>query len=122
MYSKEDLLRVLRKNLKSELDVIAFYVDNAPDLNYSVNKEKVDTLIFDSFQHAKWLTEEILKLDAEGVTLSEQVREQAFKEETGVKEIYKYELNRTDIEEVKIILKKLIEEEERHEEIVKSLR
>jgi len=122
MYSKNDTLRVLRKNLDSELDVIKFYIDNKHKLNYGANKRKIDSLVADSFTHATLISQRMLDLGKGIGYMDNKTRQRAYKEETAVKEIYRYELNRTLDKESAKLLKRLIKEETKHERIVGSLK
>jgi len=123
MYSDNDLRRVLRKNLDEELRVIKLYIDNASKLNYAKNKSKIDTLIFDSFDHATWLTRELCLLNkGKKGALDKKTQDMAYREESGVKEIYLYEAQRTKDAIAKKLLLKLVGEEARHERIVKSFK
>jgi rubrerythrin len=123
MYNERDLIRVLRKNLDTEIRVITLYLDNASKLNYEKNKAKVDLLIFDSFHHATWLAKEICVLNKgmKGI-LDRKVQDVAYREESGVKELYLYEAQRTKDAAAKKLLLKLVREEARHERIVKSFK
>lgn len=123
MYKDKDIVRVLKRDLKSEFETIMFYLDNLEKLNYSQNKRKVDKLTLDSIGHAGTLTKEILALSKpkEG-KLSRAVLRRALKEETALKEIYKYEYSKTDISRVKTALKQLSSQEEKHEQLVSSLK
>ena len=123
MYSQNDLARVLRKNLDSEFKVIKLYLDNASKFNYAKNKAKVDRLVFDSFDHATWLAKELSVLNSKtGGRLDKKMQDLAFREESGVKELYLFESQRTKDAVAKKLLLKLVGEEARHEEIVKSFK
>ncbi|MBW2967579.1 ferritin-like domain-containing protein [Candidatus Woesearchaeota archaeon] len=122
MYSEKDMLRVLRRNLESELKVIKFYVDNAEKLDYAKNKPKVDSLVFDSFRHAQWLSRQILRLKTGSGKLTKKAKAEALREETNVRDIYQYELNRTEDPKVRKVLQKLISEEKKHARIVRGLK
>ncbi|MBR9675936.1 ferritin-like domain-containing protein [Candidatus Woesearchaeota archaeon] len=123
MYDQKGLLRVLKKNLGSELFIIKYYVENLERLNYKDNKEDIDKLIIDSTRHATMLIKEILNLsrNVEG-KLSKSALRRALKEEEGLKSIYEYEKQRTSDAKARQILERLIGEEKKHQEIVRGLR
>ncbi len=123
MYSQNDLKRVLRRNLESEFSVIKFYLENTKCLNYAKNRSKIDELIFDSFRHAKMISSLLLELDKDAKgKLDMKKREDALREESGVKELYQYELNKSCYKNAEKLFSKLIKEETEHEKIVRSLK
>ena len=113
----------MKRNLNSEQEIIIFYVTNLEKLNYSKNKKKISNLIFDSLEHAGMITAEIMELqkNAKG-KLDKKTRDKALKEETGLKEIYKYEFKKTKEAKALKVLNQLILEETKHEKIVKTLK
>jgi rubrerythrin len=123
MYSDKDLARVLRQNLNSEVDVIRFYIDNLHKLNYAKNRKQIDSLVLDSCRHATMISEMLLKLNkGTKSSLIASTQREAFREETGVKELYRYESVRTKSTDAKKMLLTLIKEEAGHERLVNSLR
>ena len=123
MYDEKHLIEVLKRNLKSELKVIEFYLENAEKLNYKINKKKIDALIFESYNHASVITKELLLLKTKNSKkMDKQTKEKALSEEKALQEIYKYELKNTIDEDARKILERLIKEETAHEKIVKSMK
>jgi len=121
-YTKKDLLRVLYRNLDAEFRAIKFYLENLPKLNYKKNKAALDVLLFESYDHARMLSEEIILLEQSSGKLTEQMRTKALAEETSLKAIYTYELLRTKDAKAIAMLRKLIREEAKHEALVKRLK
>ncbi|MBW2971903.1 ferritin-like domain-containing protein [Candidatus Woesearchaeota archaeon] len=122
MYNEKDLLRVLNKNLEAEFNAVKLYIRNLDKLNYSENRKKVSALALDSMKHACMIATRILELNKSRSRLTKNMRAQAMREETSVKEIYKYELARTQDQKTRKLLKYLIAEETRHQRVVKSLK
>lgn len=123
MYDKKHLIDILEKNLRSEMKVIEFYLDNAEKLNYKLNKKKIDALIFDSFSHASMIVKEMLDLKkSNSKSIDKKTFEKALSEEVAFQEIYKYELKNTNDKNTQRMLKNLIKQEMAHEKIVKSLK
>jgi rubrerythrin len=123
MYSDKDLIRILRKNLDYELDVIKFYLDNLEGINYSANKKSVRELVLDSHSHALMISKRLLDLQEKtGGKLRRGLQDKAYREEHDVREIYLYELGRTSNPFVAKVLKRLVKEEKRHESIVKRFK
>lgn len=130
MYKKKDLLRNLKRDLRSEFEVINFYIENLDRLNYKLNKVKVNTLIMESFKHANMIASEILKLKkSDKSSLTEKARKMALKEESAVKEIYRFQLTKVnhnlsddDAGSARKLFHDLIMDEARHEKLVKALK
>lgn len=123
MYDKEDIIRVLMKDLKSEFEAIHFYLDNISKFNYKSNKKAFDKLVLDSIDHSEKISKLILKLnkDSEG-RLKRGVLRKSMLEEKGLRELYLYESKRTDNKSVKKVLMDLAKAEEKHEKLIKSLK
>ncbi|MBI2129851.1 hypothetical protein HYU07_06465 [Candidatus Woesearchaeota archaeon] len=62
MYTKKDLIRVLKQDIKTEINAINFYVDNIDDLDYSKNYKLVNELLFGSMKHLRIVAEELCRL------------------------------------------------------------
>ena len=123
MYSKNDLKRVLKKNFNSEVGIIKFYLNNISKLNYSGNKAKINKLVLESVNHAEMIIKKIIAID--GIVkgrLDKNVQKKSLREEVGLGEIYRYELNRTKDPEARKLLNWLIKEEKRHEKTVRALK
>ena len=123
MYSKNDLKRVLKKNFNSEFGIIKFYLNNISKLNYSGNKAKINKLVLESVNHAEMIIKKIIAID--GIVkgrLDKNVQKKSLREEVGLGEIYRYELNRTKDPEARKLLNWLIKEEKRHEKTVRALK
>ncbi|MFC1755210.1 ferritin family protein [Thermoproteota archaeon] len=123
MYDKKDLNRILRRNLRYELDVIKFYLDNLKAFNYSRNKKKIDALVLESVKHSDMFIKEILELNrtTKGKLMKSKVNT-AMKEEMGAAEIYSYQINKTRSPKIKKTLKKIVIDEKKHEKLVNSLK
>jgi rubrerythrin len=123
MYSKAGTLRILRNNLKKELTSVLSYVDGLSSINYKNNNKKVDTLARGSLSHAGRLLTHILELsrDKEAKVTKKQ-RDRFLREETSMKELYKFEAARIENATVKRTLLQLSKEETEHEKIVKSIK
>jgi rubrerythrin len=118
----EDSVRMLKENMTLEMNTIRFYLDNLEKLNYKANRKKIDMLVLESIKHMSMLGETILKLEKEkGLPLDKNAHEQAHKEETGLQEIYKYEMGRMHDKIVVDLLQGLLDWEKKHEKIVESL-
>jgi rubrerythrin len=123
MYDNENLARILEKNIGYELDSINFYVNNLENLNYKKNKKKVDTLLLESIKHTTKLSKALLEVQKNKTSkITKKTKVLAMKEELGMKELYTYELQRTENTKVRRILKNLIKEETKHEKLVKLLK
>jgi rubrerythrin len=120
---KERMIRILNKGLAKELEAIKFYLDNLEHFNYKENKKAVNELILESYDHAKWVTEELLReREDESGPIPSKLLEAAMEEERGMREIYEFEMNRCEEGTCKRMLQKLIKEEERHEKLVQNLK
>jgi rubrerythrin len=123
MYSNEQLIKLLKKNLKSETNTIFFYLDNLRNLNYADNNEKITPLILDSFTHADMITRVILELEKnQKGTVDKKSVDLALKEEIALEEIYAYEIEKTDNPAVKGLFRELREWEQKHEKIVRMIK
>lgn len=122
MYKQKDLLRVLKKNLKLELANIKFYSTNIEKINPVENKKLIETLVLGSIEHAKKISKLIISSAESKTKLTKAVKDSVIKEETGLKEIYKYELSRTNNPKVQKLLEELIKEETEHEKIVQKFK
>ncbi|MBR9702778.1 hypothetical protein GOV10_01965 [Candidatus Woesearchaeota archaeon] len=117
------MLEILMKGLRAEFDSVLFYLEKLERLNYKDNKQAVDSLTLESVDHALWLTKEILLLKKDvGGKLDSLATREAMREEMGMREIYAYELEKSDDVDVKVLMTKLIKEEKHHERLVDSLR
>jgi rubrerythrin len=123
MYSKKDLVKILKRNLESETKIINFYIKNLEKINYPKNKKAITKMVKDSVGHAGMIATEILELQKD-ITAKKDKKtiSQALREETAMKEIYKYEFTRTSEAKALKVLNKLIREETKHEKIVKTLK
>ena len=123
MYSKKELVKILKRNLESETRIINFYINNLEKVNYPKNKEAITRMVKDSVGHAGMIAIEILELQ-KGITAKKDKKTiaQALREETAMKEIYKYEFMKTNEAKALKVLNKLIKEETKHEKIVKTLK
>jgi rubrerythrin len=124
MVSDETLKSMLIKNIKSELGTVDFYLNNLSKLNYADNKRKINLLIMESVKHIEMTSQAFVEqnFNEKSVKIDPKAVEQAMKEETGLKEIYKYELNKIENQKIQKMLKELIAWEEKHEKIVTSLK
>lgn len=123
MYSDKDLSRILRKNLDSEMDVIRFYIDNLEGLNFKMNKKQINQLVLDSLVHATLLSEQLLVLGKDKCgKLKSKLKDEAYREERGVRELYRYELKGTTRKDTAKVLARLIKEETEHEKLVDSFK
>ena len=123
MYSKKELVKILKRNLESETRIINFYINNLEKVNYPKNKEAITRMVKDSVGHAGMIAIEILELQKD-ITAKKDKKTiaQALREETAMKEIYKYEFMKTNEAKALKVLNKLIREETKHEKIVKTLK
>jgi rubrerythrin len=124
MYDKKELLKVLHEDLEAEFNNVLFYMKNISKLNYQENKRKIDNLVIDSIKHAWVISKELQRHHKThpSKVIAKKTKDQLKKEETGLKEIYKYQLERTDDWHTKRLFKALIAEEAKHEKIVDKLR
>lgn len=123
MYSKKDLVKILKRNLESETRIINFYINNLDKVNYPKNKDAITLMVKDSVGHAGMIAMEILELQNDITAVKDKkIISQALKEETAMKEIYKYEFSRTTEAKTLKVLNKLIKEETKHEKIVRLLK
>jgi rubrerythrin len=123
MESEKQTLHVLQKGLKAEFEAIKFYLDNLQSLNYRENKTAIEILVLESLEHARWVAKKMLELSIdEGGPLRKGAVQAALLEEFSMREIYKYELSRTSDDSIKELMKKLIAEEEKHEQLVDRLK
>ncbi len=120
MYSEEELIGVLKKDLLEEFKSISFYLSNLENLDYKKNKKKIDTLIDGSLKHAVVITKLIRSISKDG-KMVETVRKRAFKEETAMKELYRYQAGKAVDDKVTKAFLKIAKQEESHERIVNSL-
>lgn len=123
MYSHEQLIKLLKKNLKSEMDTVFMYLDNLHDLNYPKNADKISTLVLDSIVHADMITKVILELEknCEG-KINHKTVDLAHKEECALEEIYACEMNKTDNPAVNNLLSELRDWEQKHERLVRMIK
>ena len=123
MYSKKDLVKILKRNLEKETKIINFYINNLEKVNYPKNVEAITQMVKDSVGHAGMIATEILELQ-KNIKAKKDKRTiaQALREETAMKEIYKYEFMKTNEAKALKVLNKLIKEETTHEKIVKTLK
>lgn len=122
MYDKQDIIRILRRNLNSEIKAIQFYVNNASKLDYSRNKAAIEKLGLESFDHAKMIAKELIRLEGNSKKATKKAKQEAIREEKALQDIYGYELSRTTDPKVKSMLKKLVGEERVHEERARQLK
>lgn len=123
MYTKKDLIRVLKQDIKTEINAINFYVDNIRDLDYEKNHEIINKLLFGSMTHLRIVAEELCRLcrGSSGKALKETIN-RAVKEEEGMRAIYAYENNRTKEAGLKKIFRKLEAQETHHKKLAGSLK
>jgi rubrerythrin len=113
----------LLHNLKAELDAIRFYADNLQRLNYAKNRKAIDALALDSVTHAQMLLRAYLEANAKvGGRLTPLALEKAMQEETGLKEIYRFEEGKVKSPKLRKLFAKLVKWEEAHEALVKTLK
>lgn len=121
--AEESALHVLKKGLKAEFDAVRFYLDNLDRLNYRGNKTAIDLLVLESVDHAKWLAQRLLALQAdEGGEIKPGAVREALLEEYSMREIYRYEEQRTTDPAIRKLMQELIAEETKHEKLVDGLR
>ncbi|MDO8741339.1 MAG: ferritin family protein [Candidatus Woesearchaeota archaeon] len=123
MYTKKDLIRVLKQDIKTEINAINFYVDNIDDLNYGKNYKLVNELLFGSMTHLRIVAEELCRLcRSSSAKALKAAIERAVKEEEGMRAIYEYENNRTKEARLKKIFGKLTAQETHHKKLARSLK
>ena len=121
-YSKQKVIQVLSRDVEQEFRTIRTYLENLDDLNYANNRKKIDVLVLESLTHATWLTKQILDLHKESANpLSKLAFETVAKEEVALHDIYAFELERTADADVRKLLKKLMDAEVKHEQLVRTL-
>ena len=79
--------------------------------------------MLESVNHAEMIIKKIIAID--GIVkgrLDKNVQKKSLREEVGLGEIYRYELNRTKDPEARKLLNWLIKEEKRHEKTVRALK
>ena len=122
MENEKQMLHVLQKGLKAEFEAAKFYLDNLEGLNYVGNKGSVGILALESLDHAQWLMKKILEISADvGGALRKEAIQAALLEEFSMREIYKYELARAQDPAIQELMRKLIRDEEKHEQLVDRL-
>jgi rubrerythrin len=109
--------------IASECRAIQFYTQNLQELNYSENKQEVQALLLDSIKHTELLAKLMLEIiECTPTTITKEIREEAEREELGMREIYEYTLKNSSDKSVHKTLRLLADWEDKHQKLVLALR